>query len=196
MLINPAPWGRQDAPVGWKQVSLKAYMERDGPQRRVISPQTRLLKVLLKIAWFSIWPTPVINLSEATAVAWVQTVRNPAGERGVMRKVSPSVPQRQNQDEGKEGKSGGPEGWRRQGCDEATQSKASKKIKGGGEYQRQSQEQDLHAQISKQRLPSTCRFCRKKGRSGMRKGGLKGKLFGPSRGWRSGRNNICRKGSA
>lgn len=40
-----------------------------------------MLKFLLKIAWFSIWPAPVINLSEA--VAWVQTVRNPAGERVV-----------------------------------------------------------------------------------------------------------------
>lgn len=58
-------------------------MERDGPWRRAVSPQTRLLKVLLKIAWFSIWPAAVINLSKATAVAWVQTVRNPAGEREV-----------------------------------------------------------------------------------------------------------------
>lgn len=58
-------------------------MERDGPWRKVVSPQTRLLKVLLKVAWFSIWPAAVINLSEAAAVARVQTVRNPAGDRAV-----------------------------------------------------------------------------------------------------------------
>lgn len=51
--------------------------------RRVVSPEIRSLKALLKIAWFSIGPALVINLSEATAVAWVQTVRNPAGERAL-----------------------------------------------------------------------------------------------------------------
>lgn len=58
------------------------YGKRWAP-RKVVSPEIWLLMALLNIAWFSIGPALVINLSEATAVAWVQTVRNPAGERAL-----------------------------------------------------------------------------------------------------------------
>lgn len=71
-------------PASWMEIRfVKSIYGKRWALRRVVSPKTRLLKVLLKIARVSIGPAPVINLSEATAVAWVQTVRNPAGERAL-----------------------------------------------------------------------------------------------------------------
>lgn len=60
---------------------IKSIYGKRWALRRVVSLKTRLLDVLIKVAWVSIGSAPIINLSEATAVAWVQTVRNPAGER-------------------------------------------------------------------------------------------------------------------